>query len=204
MTELRDRVVDFVWPRATGSQEGPPDYFDGPFGLTANLLDEVKEMLLQRMPQAENRMVAVDRKLLSLFRVTSLLATITIAVLIGAAGLSPTGNPHERISAWLAIVLILYGILQLTSALSATVRGLERSRYARQSKETIMPLEGEDLMQYKERQISDIIYVTEQHEWATNRKVTQLAVAYRAIRNSTISLAGLICVALVLAYLRLG
>ena len=204
MTELRDRIVDFVWPRTTGSQERPPDYFDGPFELTADLLDEVKEMLLQRMPQAENRMVTVDRKLLSLFRITSLLATITMAVLIGAAGLSPTGNLHERISAWLAIALILYGILQLTRALSATVRGLERSRYARQSKETIMPLEAEDLVQYKERQISDIIYVTEQHEWATNRKVTQLAVAYRAIRNATISLAGLVCVALVLAYLRLG
>ena len=67
-----------------------------------------------------------------------------------------------------------------------------------------MPLEGEDLIQYKERQISDIIYITEQHEWATNRKVTQLAVAYRAIRNATISLVGLIGVALTLAYLRLG
>ena len=203
MTELRDRVVDFVWPRATGSQENPPDYFDGPFGLTANLLDEVEEMLLQRMPQAENRMVAVDRKLLSLFSITSLLATITIAILIGAAGLTPTEDQHERILALPAIVLILYGILQLTRALSATVQGLERSRYALQSKVTIMPLEGEDLIQYKERQISDIIYVTEQHEWATNRKVTQLAVAYRAIRNATISLAGLVAVALALAYLRL-
>jgi hypothetical protein len=204
MTELRDRFVDFVWPRATGSQESPPDYFDGPFELTANLRDEVKDMLLQRMPQSENRMVAVDRKLLSMFRITSLLATITIAILVGAAGLTPTGDRHERILAWPAIVFILYGILQLTRALSATVQGLERSRYARQSKETIMPLEDEDLIQYKERQISDIIYVTEQHEWATNGKVTQLAVAYRAIRNATISLTGLIIVALVLAYLRLG
>jgi hypothetical protein len=204
MTGFRDNVVDFVWPRATGSQDKPPGYLDGPFGLSADLLDEVKEMLLQRMPQAENRMVAVDRKLLSLFRITSLLATITIAILVGAAGFTPTSNPQERILAWPAIGLILYGILQLACALSATVRGVERSRYARQSKETIMPLEDEDLIQYKERQISDIIYVTEQHEWATNRKVTELAVAYRAIRNATISLTGLIIVALVLAYLRLG
>ena len=204
MTELRDKVIDFFWPRSTGSQESPPGYFDGPFELTVDLSDEVKEMLFQRMPQAENRMVAVDRKLLSLFRITSLLATITIAVLVGAAGLTPSGEPQERILASIAIVLILYGILQLTCALSATVRGLERSRYARQSKETLMPLEGEDLSQYKERQISDIIYVTEQHEWATNRKVTQLAIAYRAIRNATISLVGLVGVALIVAYLRLG
>ena len=67
-----------------------------------------------------------------------------------------------------------------------------------------MPLQGEDLNQYKARQISDIIYVTEQHEWATNQKVTQLVVAYRAIRNATISLAGLIIAALLLAYLKLG
>ena len=148
-------------------------------------------------------MATVDRKLLSLFRLTSLIATLATVLLAGAAGLIPGVQQDERTLAWAAIGLILYMMVQLICAVNSTIRGLEASRYASQTKTTLMPLGGERAHGYRRRQLRDVMYVTEQHEWATNRKVTHMKVAYRAIRNTVLPLAGLIAIATALAYMKL-
>ena len=198
-----NQAVDLLWPRITGIKESPPVFDEQPPDVPPELLDTVELMLSQRITQAENRMVTVDRKLLPIFRLTSLLATLVTALLAGAASLIPGVQQDERTLAWAAIGLILYMMVQLICAVNSTIGGLEASRYASQTKATLIPLRGERANDYRRRQFRDVIYVTEQHEWATNLKVSHMKVAYRAIRNTVLPLVGLIAVATTLAYMKL-
>ena len=197
-------IADLFWPRITGPREEMPVWGEIRHSILSELLEAVEKIVIQRMAQAESRMVTVDRKLLSLFRLTSLLATIAIALLAGATGLIRADEDMERHLALTAIVLILYSMLQLICGMNATIRGLEASRYASQTKDTIFPLDLETVHSYKRRQIRDIMYVTDQHEWATNRKVEYMQIAYKAIRNTALPLVGLTVVATILACTRLG
>ena len=199
-----EHIADLVWPRISGPQEKMPLWGETPQSILPELLDGVENIVIQRMAQAESRMVTVDRKLLSLFRLTSLLATIAIALLAGATGLIRADEDVERYLALTAIILILYSMLQLICGMNATIRGLEASRYASQTKDSILPLDLETVHSYKRRQIRDIMYVTDQHDWATNRKVEHMQIAYKAIRNTALPLVELTVVATILACTRLG
>ena len=197
-------IADLIWPRITGPREEMPGWSETRHSILPELLEAVENIVIQRMVQAESRMAAVDRKLLSLFRLTSLLATIAIALLAGATRLIYTNEDVERYLALGAIVLILYSMLQLICGMNATIQGLEASRYASQTKDTILPLDLETAHSYKRRQIRDIMDVTDQHEWATNRKVDHMKIAYKAIRNTALPLVGLTVIATILACTRLG
>ena len=199
-----EHIGDLIWPRITGPREAMPAWSETRHSILPELLEAVENIVIQRMAQAESRMVTVDRKLLSLFRLTSLLATIAIALLAGAAELIRADEDVERYLALTAIVLILYSMLQLICGMNATIRGLEASRYASQTKDSILPLDLETVHSYKRRQIRDIMDVTDQHEWATNRKVEHMKIAYKAIRNTALPLVGLTAVATILACTRLG
>ena len=194
---------DMLWPRITGDEEKSPVIDEQPPYIFPELLATVENMLTQRMTQSETRTATVDGKLLSLFRLTSLLATLVIALLAGAAGLIPSVQREERSLVWAAIGLILYMVAQLICAVNSTIKGLEASGYVSQTKATIMPLPGETVYQYKRRQFRDIIFVAEQNEWRTNQKVSHMKVAHRAIRNTVFPLVGLIGVVATLTFMKL-
>ena len=201
---LQDQLLDLIWPRVTGPKELLPQLDEYDYNIAPELLDTVETISVQQMTQTENRMAAVDRKLLALFRLTSLLAMLVSVLLAGAAGLITRVDQNERILATVAIGLIVYAMLQLVRAVKATINGLEASRYASQTKETILPIKGESVDSYRSRQVRDILYVIEQHLWATNNKVNYMQLALRAIKNTLVPLAGLIIAAIFLACLRLG
>ena len=200
---LGDQAADLLWPRITGGKESSPVIDEQPPYILPELLDPVENMLTLRMAQAENRTATVDGKLLSLFRLTSLLATLVAALLAGAAGLIPSVQQDEGVLVWAAIGLISYMVVQLICAVNSTIRGLEASGYASQTKATIMALPGETVYEYRRRQFRDIIYVAEQNEWKTNQKVSHMKVAHRAIRNTVLPLVGLIAVVATLAFMNL-
>ena len=200
---LGNAAADMLWPRITGGEESSPVIDQQPPYILPELLDSVETMLTKRMTQAENRMATVDGKLLSLFRLTSLLATLVIALLAGAAGFIPNVLQDERALVWAAIGLILYMVVQLICAVNSTIKGLEASGYASQSKATIMPLARETVFEYKRRQFRDIIFVAEQNEWKTNQKVSHMKVAHRAIRNTVLPLIGLIAIVATLTFMKL-
>ncbi len=199
-----EQIIDLIWPRITGPQEGKPVSGGKRHSIAPELLEAIENNVIQLMAQAESRMDTVDRKLLSLFGLTSLLATAAIALMVGAAELANTDEDIERCLAWIAITFILYSMVQLICGVNATISGLKPSGYASQTTETILPLDLETVHSYKRRQISDVMDVTDQREWATNRKVSHMKVAYRAISNTVPPLVGLICIATILAYTKLG
>lgn len=203
VASIGDQFVDLFWPRITGPRELPPKFDEQAYNIRPELLDTVETMLVHQMTQAENRMASVDRKLLALFRLTSLLAMLVSVLLAGAASLITRVDQNESILASIAIMLIVYAMLQLVRAVKATINGLEASRYASPTKGTILPLKEEEADSYRNRQIRDILYVIDQHLWATNNKVNQMQLAYRSIKNTLLPLVGLIVAAICLAYLRL-
>ena len=205
LIRLRDGAIDFAWPRTTGSKENPPQFEEKLPDISQELLDRIENTLIQQAPLSQNRMVAVDKKLLSLFGLTSLLATLTTAFLAGAASIIP-GNVErtEKILIWVGMSFLLYIMVQLTRAVLATIKGLERSDYASQTKDTMLQFGKETESEYRRRQIRDVTYVSEQHEWATNRKVEHIQVAYRAIRNTIPPFAAVVIVAVAFALMRVN
>lgn len=200
---LIDELIDLIYPRRTGPDQPSPVFDESPLQIRPELLDIIETLLVQRAAEVESRMEAVDRKLLSLFSLTSLLAVLSLGTIAGAAGLIPISDKTESRTAWLAIAIIGYILVQLIWAVKATVSGLQPGEYAARNKLTISPTDTESVEDYRYRQVRDALYTTEQREWATNLKVSHLKVALKAIRNITVPLMALFLVAGILVYTKL-
>ena len=203
LAAIRNQVSDLIWPRIIGKVPQPPNPPIQPHGIPTELLDPVEATALRRMAQSEHNMEVVNAKLLSLFRLTSLLATLTIAILVGASQLNgPDGN-LERWLTGITVGFIIFAMLQLLCAVLATIRGLDAKPYLYQSTVGVLNQDEEPIEMYRRRQISDLLHMTEQHDWTTDRKVDQIAIAHTALRNSAIPLAVLVIAASTLALLRI-
>ena len=196
-------VSDFIWPRIIGKVPQPPNPPTQPHGIPTELLDQVEATALRRMAQSERNMDVVNSRLLSLFRLTSLLATLTLAILVGASQLKgPDGN-LERWLTGIAVGFIIFAMLQLLCAVLATIRGLDAKPYLYQTTEGVLNQDKEPVEMYRRRQISDLLHMIDQHDWTTDRKVDQIAIAHTALRNSSIPLAVLVIAASTLALARI-
>ena len=198
-----NQVSDFIWPRIIGKVPQPPKPPTQPHRIPTEFLDQVESTALRRMAQSERNMEVVNSRLLSLFRLTSLLATLTIAILVGASQLNvPDGN-LERWLTGIAVGFIIFAMVQLLCAVLAAIRGLDAKPYLYQTTEGILNLEEETIEMYRRRQISDLLHMIEQHDWTTDRKVDQIAIAHTALRNSSIPLAVMVIAASTLALARI-
>ena len=203
LADIKEQISDLIWPRITEEVPGAPSQPSQPYEIPAELLDSVEETALRRMAQSERHVEAINAKLLSLFRLTSLLATLTIAILVGASQLS---EPNGKLEQWLtgiAVVSTSYAMLQLVCAVLATIRGLDAKPYLFQTSSGVLTQGEEPIKKYRRRQISVILHMIEQHDWTTDRKVDQIAIAHTALRNSTIPLTVLVTSAFTLALSRI-
>ena len=199
-SKWKERIIDLIWPRLTGDPEGPPKCDASICDIDTEFTEEIKKVLMVRMDQADSRNEIIDRKLLSLFRVTSLLATVSIAVFVGAANLTGINPEIPRWLAVCSILTILYIFLQMFRAVIETSQGLRASGYERLGRNTLIPRDSDTLNIYNRRQILNIMYIIEQNEWATNQKVNSMEVAYTAVRNAVWSLPVLMLIAVLLSF----
>ena len=203
LANFQEHVSDIIWPRITQKVPESPSQPAQPHAIPSELLDSVEETALRRIAQSERHMEFVNAKLLSLFRLTSLLATLTIAILVGASQLN---QPDGKLEQWLtgiAVASTIYAMLQLLCAVLATIRGLDAKQYLFQTSAGVLNQGEEPIKMYRRRQISAILHMTEQHDWTTARKVDQIAIAHTALRNSSIPLAVLVMAASTLALARI-
>ena len=196
-------VSDLFWPRIVGEVPQPPNPPTQSHGIPTELLDQVEATALRRMAQSERNMEVVNSRLLSLFRLTSLLATLTIAILVGASQLNGPADNLERWLTGIAVGFIILAMLQLLCAVLATIRGLDAKPYLYQTTVGVLNQDKESVEMYRRRQISDLLHMIEQHDWTTNRKIDQIAIAHTALRNSAIPLAVLVIAASTLALARI-
>jgi len=87
----------------------------------------------------------------------------------------------------------LYLTLQLCSAILAAVRGLSRRFYNAETSEVVLPTVGEEQADHLKRHMQWCLQTLADHQAQNNAKVTQMAVAHRAMTNF---LVGLMLVAL--------
>ena len=196
---LVERASDFIWPRIIGSPEPEPQRDPEYRAIRPELIDEIAKNAQQRLEHSERSIDTVNAKLMSLFRLTTLLSTATIAILVGASQLN---DPDDKLETWITRVVvfcILYAFSQLMCAVLATISGLNRSAYVVQTKARILPHGQETPNTYKSRHVIDILHMAEQRDWVTNRKVEKIAIAHTALINASLPLAGILISAAILA-----
>lgn len=185
-----DTITDSIWPWPYGK-------FKEPYAKTFqadgsnDTISAAYNTLLPRQQQVEERNSAVERKLASLLPVTSALVSI-LAITLAAITARQTEFKPTSLEWQLAIlgvatyVAVPYIILQLTCCILATVKGLRRRQFERSKPEDLMPLENEDEIHYKRRQINSLLKQISFNEEIVNDRVTWLEVAHRCLVNAAV------------------
>ena len=186
LNNIKNGIIDCIYPRLSGENDKIPKLTKLDHNLSESLAIEAKNMLVLRIAEMEERNESVDRKLLSLFRTTSLLATVSTVVFLGVARLQSVDE-----SVWTPIVYgimisILYAFLQLCLAVKATIEGLRAKSYLRLNRDSLIPSASETLESYNNRLVENMIYAVEKNEWTINSKVDFMELAYVGLRNALI------------------
>ena len=197
-------VVDRIWPRITGPRETLPTDSEFIIEGSEEILLKVEEYAHALAAKAEERETAIDRKLFSLFSLSSVASSVIIAVLIGAATITvPGATTAPQYLVIPAMGLVAYIALQMLVAVWNTVKGLEARPYRGATPESVIPKEDDDKAKYVARQLNEMVNATRQNDWITNRKVEDMKVAHTALANTFWAALTLLVIALVLALFRI-
>ena len=197
---LVERVVDRICPRITGQRESfPTDIEFTPEG-SEDVLLKAEEYAHALAAKAEERETSIDRKLFSLFSLSSVASSVMIAVLIGAATITvPDATTAPQYLVIPAMGLVAYIALQMLITVRKTVKGLEARPYRGATPESVIPKKDEDKAKYVARQLNEIMNTTRQNDWMTNRKLDDMKIAHTALANAVWAATGLLVIALGLA-----
>ena len=197
-------VVDRIWPRIMGQRESFPTDSEFAIGGSEETLLKAEEYAHALAAKEEQRETTIDRKLFSLFSISSVASSVMIAVLLGAATITvPDATTAPLYLVIPAIGLVVYIALQMLCAVWNTVKGLEARPYRRATPESVIPKEDDDKAKYVTRQLNEILKTTRQNDWITNRKVEDMKVAHTALANTFWAALALLGTALFLAIFRI-
>ena len=199
---FRDTLLDWIWPRRTGPKEPQPKGEFAPDG-SEEILIKVEEYARAFATREEEREKTIDRKLFSLFSISSVASSVMIAGLIGAATVTlPETTSAPKYLVTPAMALIGYIALQLLIAVRNTVQGLSARGYLSSNADSVLPNEEDDKGKYIARQLGNMMHNTKQNSWVTNQKVSHMNVAHRALANTYWAGLALLFVAFALAVLQ--
>ena len=197
-------VVDRIWPRIMGQRESFPTDSEFAIGGSEETLLKAEEYAHALAAKEEQRETTIDRKLFSLFSISSVASSVMIAVLLGAATITvPDATTAPLYLVIPAIGLVVYIALQMLCAVWNTVKGLEARPYRGATPESVIPKEDDDKAKYVTRQLNEILKTTRQNDWITNRKVEDMKVAHTALANTFWAALALLGTALFLAIFRI-
>ena len=196
-------MTDWIWPRLKGKAEASPDdrcYFDSSH---AELVPAIESNIRTLAEQAEERFRTVERKLIALLTLTTVLGAAVTASLLGVAVLDQVRDSwYTRGGTAVAIIMVSYILAQILCSLMATLRGLTRRGYRQLAPNIIIPLSGETGDAYRIRLLNSWARAIAYNEWVVGGKVSEMAVAHVALRNALWGIVPLLCVAAVLAVLQ--
>ena len=193
-------AVDRIWPRITGRRESFPTNREFTLGGSDDILLKAEEYAHALAAKAEERETTIDRKLFSLFSLSTVASSVMIAGLIGAATIAiPDATTAPKYLVIPAIVLVGYIALQMLIAVRNTVKGLSARPYRRATPESVVPKEDDDKAKYVTRQLNEMMNIIKENDWITNRKVEDMKVAHTALANTAWAATGLLVIALALA-----
>ena len=197
-------VVDRIWPRIMGQRESFPTDSEFAIGGSEETLLKAEEYAHALAAKEEQRETTIDRKLFSLFSLSSVASSVMIAILIGAATIKvPDATTTPQYLVIPAIGLVAYIALQMLAAVWNTVKGLEARPYRGATPESVIPKEDDDKAKYVARQLNQMVNAARQNDWINNRKVEDMKVAHAALANTFWAALTLLVIALVLALFRI-
>ena len=162
-----------------------------------SLLEAAEETLSKRIEEADERFRSVDARLTPLLALASIIATV-----LGASVPFALSGQFDQIStAELAVVLAILAYIgaQIVLCLRAAVRGLSRRGYLALASDDLDPQPGESSTDYRLRILKVRVNNLWHNEWATNQKVSEMAIAHEALQNIIRGVAVLVIAALVIA-----
>jgi hypothetical protein len=139
-----------------------------------------------RVESEKDRGQGVEGRLTSILGLSSIAGTIVFGSILAEA----TGAVHaQRVELqWIIGLGASYLTIQLGSAIFAAVRGLARRQYYSESASDILPTATEVRPAYLKRRIRSRSEELIDRQERNNEKVTQMAVAHRALTNFVVAL----------------
>ena len=190
-------VVDRICPRITGQRESCPTEREFNLEGSEDVLLKAEEYAHALAAKAEERETSIDRKLFSLFSLSSVASSVMIAVLIGAATITvPDATTAPQYLVIPAMGLVAYIALQMLITVRNTVKGLEARPYRGATPESVIPKKDEDKAKYVARQLNEMMNTTRHNDWMTNRKLEDMKIAHTALTNAVWAATGLLVIAL--------
>lgn len=200
-------LIDWIYP-SLEKKKGQPESDDERAHETVesrvNNLSSGEEALEKYLESAEkliekeqSRRASVDARLMSIFSLTSIAATVVLTALFSmATGIMPL---PQGIQKGMLVLGCFYLALQLYCALNAAVKGLSRASYSSETAFDILPPDAQKPYDFLRQCIINKFVLLEQHQNVNNEKVDRMAVAHCAIRNFLFGLLILACIAFLMA-----
>ena len=149
-------------------------------GRLASSLAECKSLF----EAEQERRKSVDTRLTAVVALTSALAAV---VTLAPSGLDSTGTGDAPLSHSLLLVLGLlstvYAVLQLLCGLRAAVQGLQRKAYPVPEVVDVLKPAGVGDAAFTRSRMRMYVELLHEHEELNNEKLSQMAIAHRALRN---------------------
>jgi len=197
-----DRVPDWLWPHLTGDPIASPSGQREVGTLEEATLAAAERAVEQRLGRVDERLRAVESKLVAMLTLTSILSAAVTAGFAAVSTLRPQAG-SARIPLAVGLLLATYTIVNLLLSVWSTVSGLMRRGFGEISYGDLAPREEESEIEYRTRILNRHLNHAEWNDWVLDQKVSELAVAHVALRNALSATGGLIIVGLVVALLRL-
>lgn len=153
-------------------------------GMSGRTSEEVAAVLhdCRNLLEGERgRRQSVEARLTTVLGLASVAAAVTFGSLVSQ--LSIDAGLHRSMWSRAFGLLAFYIVLQLLSAVLASVRGLERRGYLEVSAEDLFLLPTEGQEDRAKRQMCSLLRVLDDHHVLNSRKVEQMAIAHRALQN---------------------
>jgi len=144
-------------------------------------LASCKELLAQE----DGRRQSVDTRLTTIVGLSSIAGTIVFGSMLTQP--QTFRSPHG-VAGWLLALGPLYLTLQVCSAILAAVLGLGRRGYLTSTPMDVLPTRDEPPSVHLRRQVTSCVHMLADTQARNDEKVTQMAVAHRAIKNFLVGL----------------
>jgi hypothetical protein len=188
-------VVDVFWPceqplsrpEAQAGKDREAKEVDDCHRRSGSIPDReeiLKEYLAEcskLVEEERSRRQSVEARLTTIIGLSSIAGTIAFGGLV--AGAIASLRPQGLFLRCLVASGALYLILQLSCGILAAIRGLSRQSYLSQDVNDLLPKQSETRSVYLRRQINWSLKSLADHRAKNNAKVTQMAIAHRAMKN---------------------
>jgi len=183
-------LLDCVWPTLEGPEEKEPES-----PTWQHVTPQAREVLKGLIAAEDERRKGTDTKLQGLLILATATGTFITGLVTFITQSAQAAKPpcYEWWSATLVIIAVMYIITQLLRSLWAVTSGLTAHAYQELTSKGVEPPAPTDTHPQVVTAVNDaydLYLINEQlachsyNGWVTNKKLSQLKLAYRALRNA--------------------